>query len=755
MSKAPNNNKAARTNTVCPVTPPSSPTMQSPKSSKPAGALSAPYGPVVLQQTAPVAERGQRVTNVPQVPPQLAITGEHVQQFLDLLRTAVAPNTPPTSSSSVAAVPAAPADGPPDQLSSSAMQRASKLTYLSVREVWNKIDNAYKTVDSPTVKKVNDNDEFLFVVRTRAEKSTDKTIKYIDIKSTVIRDVLRLVLKDVRGISLKEERPSIDQSFLFHFLREITERHTASQKSSSQGDTASKHLGVLLDYLESEYRSPLERVMSLLKGKEITYDLLWALFKPNAEVFTTCPGTGAPRCVRLHFGEERKRNNGTKYFHLEGHCLDFDGEILGEATVALSIDEFRGAKAIDLLSAYPLAFHRRPEDLRKQLIDCSRKFVSLLGVHHQCYEGKAFYVDKRGRRITETVTKSRIMVDASFFRKRNPNYQAAKVEPSSEAFDFWDLSTICAEEAPLQAITSDPKSLSEQDLLICSPTVYGYSLKRKQWLEFAVAYTSDIDWDESSFGRLAIPADTKKAIQALSEAHLGRDSDVHFEDFVAGKGRGLIVLLHGPPGVGKTLTAETISEHVRRPFYTISAGDLGTTPDVLEKNLSEILELSSHWKATLLLDEADVFVEQRATHDIQRNALVCIFLRKLEYYDGIMFFTTNRVKTIDEAIASRIHLSLRYGDLREMARKKVWTSQLAKAVTRYGEADYSSDDLNHLAGKKLNGRQVRYSPSAQAMAAFDKKAVNFSYLTRAIDLNEQFQCDFRGAGHFDNEHSYM
>lgn len=149
-------------------------------------------------------------------------------------------------------------------------------------------------------------------------------------------------------------------------------------------------------------------------------------------------------------------------------------------------------------------------------------------------------------------------------------------------------------------------------------------------------------------------------------------------------------------------------------------------------------------------------MEQRATHDIQRNALVCVFLRKLEYYDGIIFFTTNRVKTIDEAIASRIHLSLRYDDLHEVARKKVWTGQLAKAVTRYGGADCSSDDLNRLAGKKLNGRQITNATSvAQAMAAFDKKAVNFSYLTRAIDLNEQFQCDFRGAGHFDNEHSYV
>ncbi|OCK88233.1 uncharacterized protein K441DRAFT_589725, partial [Cenococcum geophilum 1.58] len=61
----------------------------------------------------------------------------------------------------------------------------------------------------------------------------------------------------------------------------------------------------------------------------------------------------------------------------------------------------------------------------------------------------------------------------------------------------------------------------------------------------------------------------------------------------------------------------------------------------------------------------------KATNNIYRNALVCIFLRKLEYYKGILFLTTNRVKTIDEAIASRIHLVFRYSSLNKDARKAV------------------------------------------------------------------------------------
>lgn len=108
----------------------------------------------------------------------------------------------------------------------------------------------------------------------------------------------------------------------------------------------------------------------------------------------------------------------------------------------------------------------------------------------------------------------------------------------------------------------------------------------------------------------------------------------------------------------------------------------------------------------MLLDEADVFVEKRSANDIHRNALVCVFLRKLEYYDGIMFLTTNRVETIDEAFASRIHMPLRFDALNESARKHVWKGHLGKAVTRHGQAQCSPQDIDRLAQEKLNGREV-------------------------------------------------
>ena len=90
----------------------------------------------------------------------------------------------------------------------------------------------------------------------------------------------------------------------------------------------------------------------------------------------------------------------------------------------------------------------------------------------------------------------------------------------------------------------------------------------------------------------------------------------------------------------------------------ISAGDLSSDAAKLEKQLSVIFELADHWNALLLLDEADVFLRKRDT-DHTHNSLVSVFLRKLEYYQGIMLLTTNRVRDFDDAIQSRIHLALR------------------------------------------------------------------------------------------------
>ena len=118
--------------------------------------------------------------------------------------------------------------------------------------------------------------------------------------------------------------------------------------------------------------------------------------------------------------------------------------------------------------------------------------------------------------------------------------------------------------------------------------------------------------------------------------------------------------------MGKTLSAESIAEHLKRPLLSVSSGSLGDSAADLERKLAETLELARTWRAVVLIDEADVFLEvrlraadatdaqSRRDMDIARNSLVAVFLRALERHCGVLILTTNRIKSFDEAFLSRI-----------------------------------------------------------------------------------------------------
>jgi SpoVK/Ycf46/Vps4 family AAA+-type ATPase len=132
-------------------------------------------------------------------------------------------------------------------------------------------------------------------------------------------------------------------------------------------------------------------------------------------------------------------------------------------------------------------------------------------------------------------------------------------------------------------------------------------------------------------------------------------------------------------------------------------GELGMTPEQMENRLGAVLELCAGWNALVLLDEADVFLEERSTSDIARNAMVCVMLRLLEYHPGILFLTTNRVRSFDSAFESRVTVALRYDSLPPEARTQVWKNLLERVAIRV-HPDVQFDVLGrHI----LNGRQIK------------------------------------------------
>ena len=105
----------------------------------------------------------------------------------------------------------------------------------------------------------------------------------------------------------------------------------------------------------------------------------------------------------------------------------------------------------------------------------------------------------------------------------------------------------------------------------------------------------------------------------------------------------------------------------------------------------------------LLVNEAEIFLEERDNHSLQRNALVSIFLRILEYFQGILFLTTNRVMNFDKAFRSRIALGLKYNELNTDARNSIWKI----FIHRLGVSKFSEENYVELSGHELNGREVR------------------------------------------------
>ena len=172
--------------------------------------------------------------------------------------------------------------------------------------------------------------------------------------------------------------------------------------------------------------------------------------------------------------------------------------------------------------------------------------------------------------------------------------------------------------------------------------------------------------------KLVLPPEQTDLIDILTA-----EMDVLMDDIVEGKSGGTTVLCAGPAGVGKTLTAEVYSEIIGRPLYRVHSGQLGLNVTQMEQELKETLTRAQRWGAVMLIDEADVYIKRR-DDNIAANAVVGVFLRVLEYFNGLLFLTTNRVNDIDEAIVSRCIALIKYHSPGVADRLKIWSVMIAQ-----------------------------------------------------------------------------
>ena len=126
--------------------------------------------------------------------------------------------------------------------------------------------------------------------------------------------------------------------------------------------------------------------------------------------------------------------------------------------------------------------------------------------------------------------------------------------------------------------------------------------------------------------------------------------------------------------------------------------------------------------------------------------IAIVFLRVLEYYEGILFLTTNRLTTFDTAFRSRIHLALKYSALNQETRKELWKLFIAKTSKDDVLEAWSESDLNDLAKVNINGRQIKNTVrTANTLAKSTKTNLNKEHLEVVLETIRDFEEDLNDA----------
>lgn len=229
------------------------------------------------------------------------------------------------------------------------------------------------------------------------------------------------------------------------------------------------------------------------------------------------------------------------------------------------------------------------------------------------------------------------------------------------------------------------------------PFVRVFCLETKGYVYADIDDIEPYEFDTAALARLHLPQD----MHAILDRVFNTPVEKMFGDLLKGKHGGVVILACGEPGVGKTLTAEIYAETTQRPLYVLELGELGTNASEVETRLQRIFARVARWNAVLQFDECEIFLAKRGT-DLERSAIVGIFLRLLDYYRGLLFLTTNRPDVLDEAVLSRVMLRLNYPHLALETRARIWQTMFKMAGLRLDGCCFE-----RIAQLDLNGRQIR------------------------------------------------
>ncbi|KEF52040.1 uncharacterized protein A1O9_12030 [Exophiala aquamarina CBS 119918] len=525
--------------------------------------------------------------------------------------------------------------------------------------------------------------------------------------------------------------------FFFHSLKHLKDIE------NKMNDPVRRQLKLLANYVLGIYGAEYKTADAMISQGRFTADFLCYFFKPNDTIVFQDRDSIKGYVCDSWLGQTRIQKSSKQ------SQISLKGKNIASGGTSGSVEENAKSNTWDISVwswSYDGHFYREKTKLQFEVLQGKREeqFINNISVYPLKFAEPALREQLRTR--GETFWKCRFCRPMSYHEDTSSDRFSTHGE--RYMVDMKTYQTIHASNIALKSAMSEFK-MTEEEMETNEPpdeqfkyvvplTMKGFNLRRKKWLDLKVDQISDVQWNKTAFKSLVVESRTKDLIQALVSKQLSIERST---DLIEDKGNGLLLLLHGGPGTGKTLTAESVAEIAEKPLYRVTCGDIGIKAEDVEKYLESVLHLGKIWDCVVLLDEADVFLEQRTLEDLARNALVSVFLRVLEYYDGILVFTSNRVGTFDEAFKSRIQLALHYADLEEYQRQQIWNNFINRLEGLEEDVDLSDlrDNVQRLAKDEMNGRQIRNAiTTARQFAEWKGEKLTYKHLEYVIEVSGRF-----------------
>ncbi|KAI1362157.1 P-loop containing nucleoside triphosphate hydrolase protein [Xylaria arbuscula] len=559
---------------------------------------------------------------------------------------------------------------------------------------------------------------------------------------------------------------------LVHHYEELTQyRDVVSQKDPSnlceREKGAYEDLGLLLQYLDGSVMPEVRKEQERNRRGFETFAYKWVRMRPGTTELISYDIEDQYRAWVIHSVTGGIFEDPPVPWTFTRWHLRYDGTYLGRVQAESEFAKFDGEQEQDGILVGDLSTSELPQIVTDQL-EYGKMYWNLLRKQCKHVKGKTqdtipkevdslvmvdmqsyFLAGGTGPKLLDTTDSRNWMSDCKCeVCKKKIENEENRVGMVSLFEDYNNI------------VPDEDNTLTDHQYLLCDFEIPAFVFKTRTWEYFHVRDLSEPRFDESLINNLVMDPKRKQTLKALAKCFSRKNKNGEqlkggpwTADFVQGKGHGFIFLLHGRPGIGKTYTAECIAAFTKRPLMVLTPSDIGTNPGSIEINLTRNFKIAKSWDAVLLIDEADVFMERRSTADLVRNSLVAGFLRALEFYDGILFLTTNRVGSFDDAFISRVHVQMYYPDFDDEQRQQIWQTFVNKLAKERG--DYMRLNVNakeYIRGSdiqalKWNGREIRNAfQTAVSLAEYDsekgedgKITITDDHLRAVVELSRDFK----------------